>query len=409
MRFTFLHAADLHLGSPFRGLSLRDESLATRLVSASRDAFADLVDRALEEQVRFAILAGDIFDGDWRDASIALFFNRQIARLAKAGVPIYLLKGNHDADSVVTKSLSLPDLAHQFPTGRPGSFELPEWRVILHGRGFSHRAESENLARSFPAPRPGWFNIGVLHSSLDGRPGHASYAPCSLDDLRAKNYDYWALGHVHAHEVVARDPYVVFPGNLQGRSIRETGAKGAVLVDVEDGMVADLRRLIVDRARFAEIALDAGAHEDTATLLRAAEARACAEAEQAEGRPLALRFRIFGASPLHAQLAADPARWRDEFEAAAQRAQEDVAFERLVFDTAAPPSATRFDSEFDFAALLDEALADPELRRAALAALATIEGKIPAPAPPFGDELDALLREARDLALARAERGGDSA
>ncbi|WP_298425928.1 DNA repair exonuclease [Rhodoblastus sp.] len=409
MRFTFLHAADLHLGSPFRGLSLRDESLATRLASASRDAFADLVDRALEEQVRFAILAGDIFDGDWRDASIALFFNRQIARLAKAGVPIYLLKGNHDADSVVTKSLSLPDLAHQFPTGRPGSFELPEWRVILHGRGFSHRAESENLARSFPAPRPGWFNIGVLHSSLDGRPGHASYAPCSLDDLRAKNYDYWALGHVHAHEVVARDPYVVFPGNLQGRSIRETGAKGAVLVDVEDGMVADLRRLIVDRARFAEIALDAGAHEDTATLLRAAEARACAEAEQAEGRPLALRFRIFGASPLHAQLAADPARWRDEFEAAAQRAQDDVALERLVLDTAAPPSATRFDSEFDFAALLDEALADPELRRAALAALATIEGKIPAPAPPFGDELDALLREARDLALARAERGGDSA
>ena len=98
MRFTFLHAADLHLGSPFKGLRLRDEALAARLAAASRDAFADLIDRALEEKIAFAIFAGDIFDGDWRDAAIALFFNRQIARLAKEGVPIFLLKGNHDAE-----------------------------------------------------------------------------------------------------------------------------------------------------------------------------------------------------------------------------------------------------------------------------------------------------------------------
>ncbi len=254
MRFTFLHAADLHLGSPFRGLSLRDEALGQRLAGASREAFVELIDRGLAEKIAFAIFAGDIFDGDWRDASIALFFNRQIARLAKAGIPIFLLKGNHDADSVVTKSLILPDLAQNFPTARAGTFELPELRVALHGRGFSHRAESENLARALPAPKAGFFNIGVLHTSLDGRPGHAAYAPCSLDDLRAKNYDYWALGHVHAFEVVSARSHVVFPGNLQGRSIRETGAKGAVLVDVADGQVKDVRRLIVDRARFCEIA-----------------------------------------------------------------------------------------------------------------------------------------------------------
>ncbi|MCI4677353.1 DNA repair exonuclease [Rhodoblastus acidophilus] len=406
MRFTFLHAADLHLGSPFRGLSLRDEALSRRLAGASREAFVELIDRALEEKIAFAIFAGDIFDGDWRDASIALFFNRQISRLAKADVPIFLLKGNHDADSVVTKSVVPPDLARQFPTGREGTFELPELRVALHGRGFSHRAESENLARALPPPKSGWFNIGVLHTSLDGRPGHTPYAPCTLDDLRAKNYDYWALGHVHAHEVVARDPYVVFPGNLQGRNIRETGPKGAVLVDVADGQVRDLRRLIVDRARFAEIALDAAGHDDAASLLRAVEARAGGEVREAEGRPLALRIRIFGASPLHVQFAADPARWRDEIEAAAQRAHEDVAIERLLFETGAPPSAPRFDREFDFAALLDACLADPGLREAALAALGTIEAKIPAPGLSLGDDLDALLREARDLALARAEGGG---
>ena len=408
MRFTFLHAADLHLGSPFKGLRLRDEALAARLAAASRDAFTDLIDRALEEKIAFAVFAGDIFDGDWRDAAIALFFNRQIARLAKEGVPIFLLKGNHDADSVVTKSLALPDLARQFSTARAESFELPELRVALHGRGFSHRAEQDNLAIALPPAKEGWFNIGVLHSSLDGRPGHASYAPCSLDDLRAKNYSYWALGHVHAHEVVAQNPWIVFPGNLQGRNIRETGAKGAVLVDVANGEVARLRRLVVDRARFADITLDAAAHDDTASLLRAVEAAAGAEADRAEGRLLALRIRVSGASPLHAQLAADPARWRDEIEAAAQRAHEDIALERFILETEPPVAAPRLDSDFDFAALLDEALADPELRRSAVAALAAVEARTPpgGSEPRLSDELDALLREARDLALARAERGG---
>jgi DNA repair protein SbcD/Mre11 len=409
MRFTFLHAADLHLGSPFKGLSLRDEALAARLAGASRDAFVELIDRALDEKIAFAIFAGDIFDGDWRDAAIALFFNRQIARLAREGVAIFLLKGNHDADSVVTKNLALPDLARQFSTSRAESFELPTLRVALHGRGFSHRSEQDNLARAFPAPKPGWFNIGVLHTSLDGRPGHAAYAPCSLDDLRARNYDYWALGHVHAHEVVNNDPFVVFPGNLQGRNIRETGAKGAVLVDVEDGRVAALRRLIVDRARFAEIALDVADHDDMTGFLRAVEARVGAESERAEGRLLALRIRAFGAGPLHAKLAADPARWRDEIEAAAQRAHEDVALERFVLDTA-PPSGARgaagLASDFDLAALLDESQADPALRAAALAALATIEAKIPASGgsgqPRLSEEFDALLREARDMVLARA-------
>jgi DNA repair exonuclease SbcCD nuclease subunit len=407
MAFTFLHAADLHLGSPFRGLALRDEALAARLSSASRDAFVDLIDRALEENIAFAIFAGDIFDDDWRDSAIALFFNRQIARLAKAGVASFLLKGNHDADSVVTQSLSLPDLARQFPTGKVGTFELPEWRVALHGRGFSHRAESENLARAYPAPKSGGFNIGVLHTSLDGRPGHAAYAPCSLDDLRAKNYDYWALGHVHAHEVVSKDPLVVYPGNLQGRHIRETGAKGAVLVDVADGEVAGLRRLIVDRARFAEITLDATPHDEASSLLRAVESRAREEADKAEGRLLALRIRLTGASALHGKFAADPARWRDEIEAAAQRAHEEIVLERFALETRAPVVAAArnnafIDSDFDFASLLDECLDDPDLRAEALAALVGIAAKSPPGAPPLSDELDALLAQARDLALFRA-------
>ena len=341
MRFTFLHAADLHLGSPFQGLGLRDAHLAARLASASREAFEETIDRALEEKIAFAIFAGDIFDGDWRDPPSPC---SSIAR--SRGSPRRASRASCSR-AITTpspwspKACPCPIWRNNFPTGKAHSFELPELRVALHGRGFAHRAENENIALAYPPPKPGWFNIGVLHTSLDGRPGHHNYAPCSLDDLRAKNYDYWALGHVHAHEVVAQDPWIVYPGNLQGRSIRETGAKGAVLVDVADGNVTGLRRLIVDRVRFAEIAIDAGPHDETPGFLRAIEAEARALGAQAEGRLLALRLRLTGSSPLHGKFAADPALWRLEIEAAAQRGHDDLALERLLIETKPPATPRR--------------------------------------------------------------------
>jgi DNA repair exonuclease SbcCD nuclease subunit len=403
MRFTFLHAADLHLGSPLKGLGLRDPDLAEKLGTASRDAFEALIQRALEEKVAFAIFAGDIFDGDWRDASIALYFNKQIARLDRAGIPVFLLKGNHDAESLVSKSVTLPEKAQEFPSRKAKTFPLPELRVALHGRSFSDRAETENFVADYPPPTPGWLNIGVLHTSLDGRPGHANYAPCTLADLRAKNYDYWALGHVHAHEVVNRDPFIVYPGNLQGRSIRECGAKGAILVDVEDGAIRDIRRLIVDRARFAEIFIDAAPFKTLRELFRETERSAAEVVAASAGRLLALRVRIGGATSLHLPLAADPLRARDETEAALQRAGDGVALEKLKLATRSKDAPNIRDSDLDFAALLDEVLADPEFAETARAALAQIEQKIPAGTQKFSDDFAEILEEARGLALARSE------
>ena len=227
MGFRFLHAADLHLGSPLLGLAQKDGDVAARFARASREAFEDLVTRALEEEIAFAVIAGDVFDGDWRDASIGLFFNRQLARLANRGVPTYFLRGNHDADSVVTRSLTWPDSVVEFSTRRPETHRLEELRVALHGRGFPRREVTENYAVDYPEPVPGWFNIGVLHTAC-GRAGHENYAPCTAAELAARGYDYWALGHVHAFEIVSRDPWIVYPGNLQGRSVRECGEKGAV-------------------------------------------------------------------------------------------------------------------------------------------------------------------------------------
>src|SRR3979490_1494104 len=131
MAFTFLHAADLHLGSPFIGLALRDEGIARRFAKASRDAFSDMVSRAIEAKVAFVVIAGDIYDGDWKDTSIGLFFNREVARLDRDGIRVFVLKGNHDAESVVTRTISLPDNVFQFPT-KAKTFQIEELQVALH-------------------------------------------------------------------------------------------------------------------------------------------------------------------------------------------------------------------------------------------------------------------------------------
>jgi DNA repair exonuclease SbcCD nuclease subunit len=172
MSFTFLHAADLHLGSPFTGLALRDETLARRFAKASRDAFSQLVSHAIENHIAFVIIAGDIYDGEWKDTSIGLFFNREMARLDRARIQVFVLKDNHDAESVVTKSISLPGNVFQFPT-KSKTFRIEELEVALHGRSFSDRAMTENIVLDYPDPVSRWFNIGVLHTSCDGRPGHA--------------------------------------------------------------------------------------------------------------------------------------------------------------------------------------------------------------------------------------------
>src|ERR1019366_9315757 len=258
MPFSFLHAADLHLGSPFTGLALKDEGVAKRLAAASRDAFSSLVTNAINAKVAFVVISGDVYDGEWKDASIGLFFNREVARLERSGIPLYLLKGNHDAESVVTKAISLPESVHQFPTTKARTFQIESIKVALHGRSFPERAVPENYALMYPAPLPGYFNIGVLHTSCDGRPGHANYAPFTVQELASRNYQYWALGHVHEYEVLSRDPWIIFPGNLQGRNVRERGPKGAVIVDVSDGHVTDVRRMIVDSARWVGITVDLG-------------------------------------------------------------------------------------------------------------------------------------------------------
>jgi DNA repair exonuclease SbcCD nuclease subunit len=402
--FTFVHAADLHLGSPLAGLALRDPVLAERFADAIRAAVVGLVDAVIDKGARFLVISGDVYDGDWKDHSVGLFFNREMARLARAGIPVFVIRGNHDAQSVVTRSITLPDNVHVFGVRSPETHRLEDLGVAIHGQSFANRQVPENLARAYPAPLAGHFNIGLLHTSLTGRPPHADYAPCTVEDLKARGYDYWALGHVHAHEVVAQDPPIVFPGNIQGRSIRETGEKGAVLVRVVDGRVEAMERLVVDAARFARVELDVSVHGDRDALLAAVEEALASEAVRADGRPLAARLRLFGESPLRDALLAGRADLAVEVQGAFDRAGADLFLEKLVLDLARPGTQDPVqlgDGALDLASLLDEAAHDQDFRAAAQAEIAQIAARVPGglldPAAPFGEDLDALVDEARAL------------
>ncbi|MBK1792948.1 DNA repair exonuclease [Devosia sp. WQ 349] len=410
--FRFLHAADLHLGAPFKGLALKDVEVAARFAQATRQAFSGLVQRAIAEAVDFVVIAGDIYDGDWKDNAIGLFFNREMARLAQANIPVYLLKGNHDAESVVTKSITLPDSVFSFDTRRPASFRIEALALALHGQGFADRSATENLALAYPPPVAGWFNIGVLHTSLTGRPPHANYAPCSLDDLRSRGYDYWALGHVHEHEVVSTEPMVVFPGNLQGRSIRETGPRGAVLVTVEDSRVASVERILVDEARWAVLEIDIAAAQSLADILRLLTNALATTVDSAEGKLLAIRVRLTGSTPLRAWMLAQRAMLVDEIQAACHRLHPDIWLEKLDLAVTAPrvtapaPSLAGLDMEGLLAALA----VDPAMLEQARAIIGEIAAKLPAGLgageQPLGDDPALLLAEARDLLI---QSIGDSA
>ncbi len=308
----FLHAADIHLDSPLRGLERYEGAPVEEIRGATRRAFENLVDLAVSEKVAFLLLAGDLYDGDWKDYNTGLFFASHMRRLDEAGIPVFLIAGNHDAASQITRSLRPPSNVTVLSTKKPETLVIEELEVAIHGQGFASAAVTDDLSLAYPPAVPHFFNIGLLHTSLNGRPGHERYAPCTVEGLQSRGYQYWALGHVHQREVVCRDPWIVFPGALQGRHIRETGPKGATLVTVREREVVEVEHRDLDVFRWALCRVDAtGAGDSGEVLDRIGKALERVMAA-AEGRTVAVRLAVEGACPAHGELLASPERWISE-------------------------------------------------------------------------------------------------
>ncbi len=378
----FIHCADIHLDSPFVGLAARPDAPRDTLRDATRRAFSALVDHALREQVDFVVIAGDLYDGKWKDYTTGLFFVAEMGRLARAGIPAFVLHGNHDAESQLTKRLTLPDNVRVFGARKPETFTLDGLDVALHGQSFATRAVTDNLAADYPQPVPGAFNIGVLHTAMEGAAEHAPYAPCRLAELTARGYDYWALGHVHARAVLSRHPHVVFPGNLQGRSIRETGPKGFDVVTVTDGRVADVRPIAVDTVRWARIEVDIAGAKDFEAALALVRPEIGAAIDAADGRVPALRLILRGRTPAHDTLKAEPELLHSECLAVALSASDAVWIEKVVTDTTPPEmpehSAANGDAVGALFATIDGLIADNDALTDLRVSLADLVGRLPA-------------------------------
>lgn len=361
--FRFLHAADIHLDSPLYGLSRYEGIPVDDIRSATRSAFDNLIQFAIDEAVDFVIIAGDLFDGDWRDMNTGLHFARAMGLLDGAGISAFILAGNHDAASVITRTIPWPKNVRQFGAKQPETHFLSELSVAVHGQSFATQAVTDNLVLGYPRACDHLFNIGVLHTALAGRQGHADYAPCSLDDLRAKHYDYWALGHVHAFEVVSTEPYVVFPGNLQGRTVRETGAKGAVVVTVVDREVTAVDRVELDVIRWVHLEVDCSgvADNEIGDLLHAELGRL--HGANASGRPLVARITLFGEMTEAGALHDRSASLRDEVRAIATAVSLDLHVEKVRVSVCEPVCTDILLSE-NLGALIDSSAANPGLAEA---------------------------------------------
>lgn len=308
MRFRFLHAADLHLDTPFSRLTDVPEQVATQLRDASLAAFEHLIDVAIDEKVAFVVFAGDIYDGTERGVRAQLAFRAGLGRLDEAGIATFVAYGNHDPIGEGWSAIgTFPDSVTIFGSDDVTSVPVQiEGRTVATVSGISYETAhtSENLALRFPKPSGKGFHVAVLHANVGGQSDHQPYSPCSLDDLRGAAYNYWALGHIHRRQTLIDDaPLVVYPGSLQGRSSKpsERGAKGAVLVDV-DGTSATTRFVPLDVIRFEHVDIDIeGLSLDG--LEQAAVDAAGDVLANADGRSVMIRASIHGRGRLHDELA----------------------------------------------------------------------------------------------------------
>lgn len=313
----FIHAADIHLDSALHGLERYEGAPVEEIRSATRRAFDNLIELAIDEQVAFVLLVGDLYDGDWKDYNTGLYFVERMGKLRDATIRVFIVAGSHDAASQLTKHLRLPDNVTLFSTKKPERVILEDLGVNICGQGFATRAVTDDISQDYPQGDPQLLNIGLLHTCLDGKPGHEPYAPCTVDGLRSKGYQYWALGHVHKREEISQDPWIVFPGNIQGRHIREIGPKGCTLVTVDGGEIIEVAHRDLDVMRWSICEMDVSAAETVDDIYEQVREELQSSLDAAEGRPVALRLVLYGACSAHQKLHADRELWIQEYRALA--------------------------------------------------------------------------------------------
>jgi DNA repair exonuclease SbcCD nuclease subunit len=313
--FCFVHAADLHLDTPFKGVSAKAPEVAKALREASLDAFDQVIELCLGREAAFLVIAGDVYDGAVRGLRAQLRFRDGLERLSEAGVRSFVAHGNHDPVEEGWSAVERwPELVHVFAADQVEAVAVEvKGKVLATVLGISYptREVTENLALRFaPGKGVGGLKVGVLHCNVAGAPsGHLPYSPCTVDDLLSIGLDYWALGHVHTRSVLAgrpfgSEPWIVYPGNLQGRSPKpsELGPKGASVVTVRGGRVAAVEHVDCDQVRIVRLDVDVSEIPDLPELQAELSSRAAQELDAAAARSLVIQASLSGRGDLHQEL-----------------------------------------------------------------------------------------------------------
>jgi len=309
--FRFVHAADLHIDSPFAGVGDADNRVATRLREATYEAFQNLVDLCINQNADFLVIAGDVYDGADRSVRAQLRFRDGLSKLSEKGIKTFIVHGNHDPLDGWQSSITWPEGVHIFGA-------TPEWvnfekngEVVAAVQGMSYptREVNDNLAVQFSPPTSGnLFAIGLLHANVGANSAHPNYAPCTVEDLSESGIDYWALGHVHTRQTLKRAaPVIAYPGNTQGRHPNETGARGALVVDVDPSGASRSEFVALDVVRWERSQVDISNLETIDSLDSAIRQATDNLSVQAEDRDVVSRLTLVGRGPLHEQLAVNGA------------------------------------------------------------------------------------------------------
>jgi len=355
MAFRFVHTADIHLDSPLRSLSLRNAELAELIGDATRQALAGIVELCLSEQVDALIIAGDLYDGEQTSMKTARFLATQMKRLHDAGIAVYKVRGNHDALSKITQELVLPPTVKVFG-GRAETvvIEGQNFDVAMHGLSFSRPLAPESLLPKYKVAVGDAFNIGIMHTSLDGSVGHSPYAPCTVADLQKSGFGYWALGHIHQRAEHRGAAIVVMPGMPQGRDINEAGTKTVSLVTIADDRSVSIEERATGIASFKRVTVDLTGVTDWRMLVETVES-ALADARQGEAAPhLVARLKLVGETPLAFRLRRD----RDLLQTEAEQRAEQLGrtwIEKLELETksaATTPARATADPVIELAELM---------------------------------------------------------
>ncbi|MDW0111048.1 metallophosphoesterase family protein [Sporosarcina aquimarina] len=233
----FIHTADLHLDSPFKGMTEMPADRLAELRESTFAAYENVIQYAETSLPDFILIAGDIYDGEDRSLRAQMRFVKGLERLKQAGIPVFISHGNHDHLAGKWTRFELPDNVTVFgPFVETVELKIREHLVRIHGFSYPERHVRKPMIEHYPIIQreQGTLDIGMLHGSLMGEETHAVYAPFTKEALVGKGYHYWALGHIHKRQTILSEPPVVYPGNIQGRHRNEQGVKGIYEVELEE-------------------------------------------------------------------------------------------------------------------------------------------------------------------------------